>query len=130
MTPSPPEPVADIDPALLPPLSSPLSSPPPPLDSLVDRAVHLPAHCGTVAAEDLRVRLVLAADLDGGIEVRADAVDSIGQAVLQILVAARREAVARHQPYAIVDPSPAFVDRVTRCRLAGAIGLIEKDATL
>lgn len=127
MTPSPPEPVADIDPALLPPLSSPLSSP---LDSLVDRAVHLPAHCGTVAAEDLRVRLVLAADLDGGIEVRADAVDSIGQAALQILVAARREAVVRHQPYAIVDPSPAFVDRVTRCRLAGAIGLIEKDATL
>jgi anti-anti-sigma regulatory factor len=120
--------VAITDPAPLPPLSSP--PPPPPLDSLVDRAVHLPAHCGTVAAEDLRVRLVLAADLDGGIEVRADAVDSIGQAALQILVAARREAVARHQPYAIVDPSPAFVDRVTRCRLAGAIGLIEKDATL
>ena len=128
MTPSPPEPVAVTDPVPLPPLSSP--PPPPPLDSLVDRAVHLPAHCGTVAAEDLRVRLVLAADLDGGIEVRADAVDSIGQAALQILVAARREAVARHQPYAIVDPSPAFVDRVTRCRLAGAIGLIEKDATL
>ena len=88
-----------------------------------DRALRLPAHGTTVTAEDLRVRFVLAADLDDTIEVDASQVESVGQAVLQLLVAARAEAASAGQPFRIVEPSPAFVERVTSCRLAEAIGL-------
>jgi anti-anti-sigma regulatory factor len=88
-----------------------------------ERALRLPAHGTTVTAEDLRVRLVLAADLDDAIEIDASEVESVGQAVLQLLVAARAEAVAGGQEYRITNPSPAFVDRVNRCQLGAAIGL-------
>ena len=101
---------------------------PPPVP-VPGRGLCLPAHCGTVAAEDIRVRLVLAADLDGSIDVDASGVESVGQAVLQILVAARQEALGNGQRFTITDPSPAFADRVRRCQLAGAIGLIETDDT-
>ena len=97
----------------------------------MDRGLKLPAHCTTVTAEDLRVRLVLATDLDGGIEIDASDVESIGQAALQLLVAARIEAQAGGQRFAILDPSPAFVDRIQRCRLADAIGLeLQKEDAL
>jgi anti-anti-sigma regulatory factor len=85
--------------------------------------VILPANGNTVAAEDLRVRLVLAADLDGRIEIDASQVDSLGQAVLQILVAAHAEAERMGHPFAIVDPSDAFLARVNACRMAELIGL-------
>lgn len=88
-----------------------------------DRSLRLPAHGTTVTAEDLRVRLVLAADLDDTIEIDASEVESVGQAVLQLLVAARAEAASTGQAFHIVNPSPAFTDRVTRCQLAAAIGL-------
>ena len=85
--------------------------------------VHLPAHANTVAAEDLRVRLVLAADFEGQTEVDASDVESVGQAVLQLLVAARAEARRNGQSFVVSNPSPAFVERVSSCRLAEAIGL-------
>ena len=91
-----------------------------------DRALRLPAHCTTVIAEDIRVRLVLAADLDGAIEVDASQVESIGQATLQLLVAARIEAQESGQRFAIVDPSPAFVDRIEHCCLAEQLGLVTR----
>ena len=85
--------------------------------------IRLPAHGTTVTAEDLRVRLVLAADLHGRVDIDASEVESVGQAVLQLLVAARAEAENCGHLYSINDPSPAFVERVTACRLADAIGL-------
>ena len=88
-----------------------------------DRALILPPHGTTVTAEDLRVRMVLASDFDGAMEVDAGAVESVGQAVLQLLLAARAEAEAQGQTFVIHNPSPAFVDRVTACGLAPAIGL-------
>jgi anti-anti-sigma regulatory factor len=88
-----------------------------------ERALRLPAHAGTVTAEDVKVRLVLAADLNGEVLVDASDVESIGQAVLQLLVAARAEARGANRTFRIENPSPAFVDRVTRCRLADAIGI-------
>jgi anti-anti-sigma regulatory factor len=94
-----------------------------PDQAALDRALVLPAHCTTVTAEDIRVRLVLAADLDGATEIDASAVESIGQAVLQILVAARTEAVEGGQRFVITAASDAFVERVTLCRLADEIGL-------
>lgn len=92
--------------------------------------IRLPANGGTVAAEELRVRLVLAADVDGRIEVDASEVESVGQAVLQLLVAARAEAEANGQSYLILNPSAAFTDRVTGCRLAAAVGLSTQGSDL
>lgn len=85
--------------------------------------VRLPAHGTTVTAEDLRARLVMAADFDGLVEVDASGVESVGQAVLQLLVAMHAEARETGQTYRIINPSAAFVERVTCCRLAEAIGL-------
>jgi len=94
---------------------------------LDDRSLRLPAHGTTVTAEDLRVRLVLAADLDDAIEIDASDVESVGQAVLQLLVAANAEAASAGQAFRIVNPSPAFTERVNRCHLAVAIGLESGD---
>lgn len=92
--------------------------------------IYLPAHGTTVTAEELRVRLVLAADLDGRIEIDASQVESVGQAVLQLLVAARAEAEANGHDYAVVNPSPAFIACVTGCRLAAVIGLQTQGSSL
>lgn len=88
-----------------------------------DGAVRLPVHGTTVTAEDLRVRLVLAADLNDVLEVDASEVESVGQAVLQLLVAARVEAASNGQTFRIVYPSQAFAERVTSIHLAHAVGL-------
>lgn len=88
-----------------------------------ERALILPVHGTTVAAEDLRVRMVLASDFDQMMEIDASAVESVGQAVLQLLVAAKIEADARGQAFTLRNPSQAFVDRVAACGLAAAIGL-------
>lgn len=84
--------------------------------------VRLPPSCGTVVAEDLRVQLVMAIDFGGCLKVDASAVETIGQAVLQLIVAARVEAAARGG-YELHEPSAAFVERVTSCLLAGPVGL-------
>ena len=94
-----------------------------PLPEAEDRTLRLPAHGTTVTAEDLRVQLVMAADFDDTIEIDASEVESVGQAVLQLLVAARAEAAGVGQTFRITNPSNAFVERVTSCRLADAIGL-------
>ena len=95
-----------------------------------DRSLKLPPHATTVTAEDLRVRLVLACDFDGAMEVDAGASESVGQAVLQLLVAAKAEADAQGHRFVIHNPSPAFVDRVTACGLAPAIGLTVEEELL
>lgn len=101
---------------------------PSPPDMAEPGPVRLPAHGTTVTAEDLRVRLVLAADFDARIEVDASEVESVGQAVLQLLLAAQADAEQNGQTFSIVNPSPAFLDRVNRCRLADTLGLeIEKE---
>ena len=71
---------------------------------------------------------MLAADFEGRTVIDAAGVESIGQAVLQLLVAAHREARDSGRPFSIHNPSSAFVQRVVTSRLADAIGLeIEKD---
>lgn len=92
-----------------------------------DRSLRLPAHGSTTTAEDLRVRLVLASDFDGEMVIDASQVESIGQAVLQLLVAAKAEADGAGQPFIIANPSPAFVERVTACRLGAAFGLTTEE---
>ena len=92
-----------------------------------ERSLRLPPNGTTVIAEDLRVRLVLAADLDDEIVVDASEVENVGQAVLQLLVAARAEAERSGQLFTISNPSRAFADRVAACRLSGALGLQDQE---
>lgn len=89
-----------------------------------DRIVRLAANASTVTAADLRARLLAAIDGPGG-DVRIDAsgVASVGQAVLQVLVAARAEAASAGRGLTFIEPSPAFLDRVAACRLGDALGL-------
>lgn len=86
-------------------------------DAAMDVVV-LPTHCTTVIAADLCARLRA-----GVVTLDAREVESVGQAMLQLLVAARAEAGVR---FAIVDPSPTFVDRITACGLGAAVGLISE----
>jgi len=104
-------------------MNSPLS--PPELAPVLaeDRSLRLPANANTVSAEDFKVRLVLAADLDEEIQIDASQVESVGQAVLQLLVAARNEAEHKSLDFEIINPSPAFVERVAACGLAEMLGL-------
>ncbi len=91
--------------------------------------VRLPPQCTTVTAEDLRVRLVLAAHGEGELTVDASEVETVGQAVLQLLVAARAEAERNGQAFLVANPSQPFADRVAACRLADALGLhIEEES--
>jgi len=92
-----------------------------------DRALQLPVHGSTVTAEDLRVRMVLACDFEGAMNIDASRVETVGQAVLQLLVAARTEALDAGHEFEIVNPSTAFVQRVQACGLAEAVGLSEEE---
>jgi anti-anti-sigma regulatory factor len=103
-----------------PKMNSPLSPP----ELTEDRSLRLPVNGNTVSAEDLKVRLVLAADLDEEIQIDASQVESVGQAVLQLLVAARDEADHKSLEFEIINPSPAFVERVAACGLAETLGLL------
>lgn len=87
-------------------------------DPAEDRSLCLPVHGNTMAAEDLKVRLVLAADLDEQMHIDASQVESVGQCVLQLLVAAHAEAERQSLEFEITNPSPAFVERVVGCGLA------------
>ncbi|CAN5518821.1 hypothetical protein BH10PSE14_BH10PSE14_24100 [soil metagenome] len=96
------------------------SQPDPALDPGVIRLV---GHGSTVTAEDLRTQLVLASDLAESTAIDASETLSVGQAVLQLLIAARHEAGLRNQPFHFTGASVAFSDRVQGCQLADAIGL-------
>ncbi|MFL9841568.1 STAS domain-containing protein [Sphingomonas sp. ST-64] len=89
--------------------------------------IDLPAHGVTVTAEDLKVRLVLAADFGGDLTVDASAVESVGQAVLQLLLAARVEAEASGHHFVIQNPSPAFLARIEALGLSDQLGLSQTE---
>lgn len=116
---------------------------PPPLDAVLTNAapapvpaldlgtISLDGHGATVTAEDLRNQLIMAADHAMATEIDASGTLSVGQAVLQLLIAARAEAAQRDHDFIYTGASAAFRDRVVGCRLADAIGLeIGKDTSL
>ena len=78
----------------------------------------LPAHCGTAAASELKSRLLALPDTDAP-RIDAGAVETVGQAVLQLLLAARAERPA----LAFSSVSPAFAGSVQSCALGDALGL-------
>lgn len=92
--------------------------------------ISLSGHGSTVTAEELRTQLVGASDFADTTAIDASALVSVGQAVLQLLIAARREATAREHDFHFVGASAAFSERVVSCQLADAIGLeIGKDVS-
>lgn len=114
--PVPFEPIAfDLDAALAP---APMTEAP---------AFRLPAHGTTAIAEEWHPRLVAAADAGDGIAIDASEAETIGQAMLQLLVAARTDALGHDRAFTITNPSRAFSDRVTGCALAQALGLITEE---
>lgn len=82
----------------------------------------LPANAATTTAEELRNQLVCAAELGGATVIDASAVQTIGQAVLQLLVATRRSAVADGKPCDIIGASPALLAIASACCLAQELG--------
>lgn len=85
--------------------------------------IRLPASGTLAAAEELQPLLVLAADRGDALHLDAAAVENVGQAMLQLLVAARRDAEAAGRAFTIAEPSTAFRERVSACRLEAALGL-------
>ena len=83
----------------------------------------LPAKLHTSYAEELRVWLVMAIDHSMTVEIDASAVESVGQACLQLLVAARSEAIQLGKTFTIEAPSAAFAERAQLCGLAEKTGL-------
>lgn len=85
--------------------------------------VKLPANAVTASAESLRAQLVSLLDGPGPAVIDASEVENLGQAVLQLIVAAQAQALAAGQSLEITNPSPAFIERVEQCRLSERIGL-------
>jgi len=96
--------------------------PNPPECDHVPGVIRLTGHGTTVTAEDLRTDLVLASDC-AGTAIDASEMQSVGQAVLQVLVAARNDALLHAQPFHFTATSDAFAERVTRCQLIESIGM-------
>ena len=88
-----------------------------------DGRIHLPPNVTTTMAEDLRAGLVLAADHDEAILIDASETQSIGQAAVQLLVAAKLEAERLNLPFAIEHARPELVDRITALGLADMLEL-------
>lgn len=96
----------------------------PPVLPDADRGmVRLPPNGTTVTAEELRNQLVCAAEFGTATVIDGSAVQTIGQAVLQLLVSARRGAAIENKTCDIVDASTALLTAAAACRLAGEIGL-------
>lgn len=83
----------------------------------------LPANATTASAESLRAQLIALLEGAGPFAIDASEVENVGQAVLQLIVAAQAEARAAGQLLEITNPSPAFCERVEQCQLSERIGL-------
>lgn len=95
-----------------------------PMDRLeADGRLRLPPNVTIVMAEDLRAGLVLAADHEAAILIDASETLSIGQAALQLLIAARQETDRMKIPFAIENAQPALVARICALGLGDMLGL-------
>ena len=92
-------------------------------DAGLDGRVVMPANLTTVLAEDLRARLVLAADRDEAIVIDASQTESVGQAALQLFLAAQREAERLGLPFAIENMQPDVAGRIARLGFTELLGL-------
>ena len=86
---------------------------------LDDGSILLPENCNAAAAEQLLPLLRTAAP--GRID--AGATESLGQAVLQLLLAARQDAESAGRPFEISPCSAAVAERIALCGLTGAFAI-------
>ena len=103
-----------------------MDSPPKPLEMSMgeleaDGRLHLPPNLTTVMAG-----LVLAADHEAAILIDAADTTSIGQAALQLLIAARQEADRMNIPFGIANAREPLVRRIEALGLAEMLGLAGK----
>lgn len=102
-----------------------------PMDGLeADGRLHLPPNLTTMMAEDLRAGLVLAADHEAAILIDASETVSIGQAALQLLIAASQEADRMKIPFAIENAQEPLIKRIEALGLAEMLGLCGKGETV
>ena len=95
------------------------SGPEPGRALILPAPIILPAHCGTAVAAGLQGELVAALAAQAAPVIDAGAVESLGQAVLQLLLAARADRLdLRFEPV-----SAAFAERALRCGLGSALGI-------
>ena len=97
-------------------------APNPPEQDQMPGVIRLTGHGTTATAGDLRSELVLARG-GAGTVIDASEMHSVGQAVLQVLVAARNDALVHSRPFHFARTSDAFAERATRCQLADLIGM-------
>jgi anti-anti-sigma regulatory factor len=88
----------------------------------------LPAQCSTSLAQSLLTALIDHADRAADVTIDGAAVDTIGQAVLQVLVSAKADADATGRAFRITAPSPALIERAVGCKLDRLIGLASEPA--
>jgi anti-anti-sigma regulatory factor len=86
-------------------------------------AIVLQANSATTSAEELRNQLVCSAELGDATIIDGSTVQTIGQAVLQLLVAARRNAVTENKSCTITGASAALMAAADACCLAAELGL-------
>ncbi len=86
--------------------------------------IRLPAQCGTAAAPAVHRALVEAIAAGAAPAIDAGEVEILGQAMLQLLLAAKAAA-----PAMTIDPaSPAFAERIHALRLSASLGLTQGEA--
>lgn len=102
-----------------------------PMDGLeADGRLRLPPNVTTLMAEDLRAGLVLAADHESAILINASETVNIGQAALQLLIAARQEADRLNIPFEIENAQAPLIARLDALGLADILGLTGKGETV
>ena len=82
----------------------------------------------TPTCDVLHEQLVAALAADAPVEIDASAVETVGQAALQLLAAAHREVAGRGGSFVIAAPSASFTEQVTRCGMAALVGLETGDS--
>lgn len=90
--------------------------------------IMLPAHCSTTAAQNLLPDFLDHADRGANIVVDGSAVDVVGQAMLQLLAAAKADADATGRTFAIDPVSDPLAARIVGCKLEGPLGLDAQDS--
>jgi anti-anti-sigma regulatory factor len=96
------------------------------MDGGVSDPVRLPAHCSTASADDTLRALLDRQKHDVPVTIDASAVTSIGQAVLQILVAGQIDCRRRKRAFVILDPSPAFLAAARTSRFDNHLDLVRE----
>lgn len=81
-------------------------------------------------ARDTQPQLVAALSAEMDIEIDVSQVSEIDSAGLQLLIAAKHEAIAQHKTLRLVDHSQTVLDLLDRCDLVGFFGdpiVLEKE---